>query len=148
MTKNEFMDYLKYLQKALKIDVPTDKDVVAAWYESFKNIHIIVAKKMANLYLQKESGFFKLPKLLEYKSLAMAGATYEEPPKELCKICGNTGFVWIRPRHEGKYGNDVFKRCVCLDGGKIPGFVNQITQEDLDGMEKLGENSLIWIKEE
>lgn len=141
MTKNEFMEYLKYLEKTIGIQAPTDKEVLAAWYEPFQNIHIEIAKKMAKLYLQKEQGYFKLSKLLEYKSAAMAGVTYPEEQKKSCPACFGTGYVQIEtttPNYPTPYIS--CRRCLCNMGNKLPNYIKQVTEEELRRM------SLKWNK--
>ena len=149
MTKNEFMEYTQYLGKILKISIPTDKDELAAWFEPFKNTHLEIGKKMAQLYLEKEQqGMFKLSKLLGYKSLAMAGKTYNEPVKSSCSVCGGIGLVEIKPKaQEGKYPYIKNKRCLCAAGGMLPGYINQVTREELVDMEQLLNGTWLILKD-
>lgn len=138
MDKNEFMRYTEYLEKTLKIDIPTDKEVLAAWYEPFKNTHMIIAKKMAHLYLQKETGNFKLAKLLDYKSAAMEGRTYNDTQiNKGCPLCGSTGYVQIL-KEEPKYKEPVefCSRCICSVGNSLPKYIRQATREELQGMSR------------
>ena len=138
MTKNEFTEYIKYLHKTLRVDPPTDKEELEAWYEPFKATHMIIAKKMAQLYLANESGYFKLAKLLEYKSRAMAGSTYNEPQHQECPYCGNTGWIGRYEQVE-KYPipTMIFKRCCCHTGSREPKSVPQYQEFELKNMKQI-----------
>lgn len=70
MNKKEFLGFLSYLRKLFpKADIPSnDIEIAEAWYEGFRDIGIIEAKKMANLYFQNEKGNFNYARLKEYKS--------------------------------------------------------------------------------
>lgn len=138
MNKHEFMVYLKYLESTLNVKVPTEKNAIQAWYEPFEHIHFEIATKMAKMYLRKETGNFKISKLLEYKSAAIAGATYpelEDVTRQKCDVCCDTGFVWIRPKDK-KNGieYDIFRKCTCSKGAVLPKYVRLITNEDLSNM--------------
>lgn len=133
MSKEEFMEYTKYLNKTLNIEIPKDKEVLAAWYEPFKNTHLIIAKNMAQLYLQRESGIFKLAKLLEYKSAAMKGKNHYEQPGHKCDICDGTGFVEFEVQPEN-YPMPIFmcRRCICPVGNSLPKYVRQTSEAELN----------------
>lgn len=135
MTKNEFMGYLDFLEKLLEIKAPTDKEILQSWYLSFEKTHIDIAKKMARLYLEKETGFFKLAKLLGYKKVAMAGKEYKTTNSK-CKYCGGTG--WVQTVTTLKTYPSPFvscKRCICSAGNSLSNRINQATQEELNNMD-------------
>ena len=103
MTKDEFMTYVNYLNKLFKFEMP-DKDILPAWYKPFEKTHIQIAKKMADMYFQEEEGRFKLSKLIQYKSRAMNGVTYNEPKNESkCKLCKGTGFIQVEVPYRNTY---------------------------------------------
>jgi hypothetical protein len=133
MTKKEFMEYLGFLGKTLSIDVPKDKEVIAIWYKSFENTHLAIAKNMAELYLQNESGYFKLAKLLEYKSRAMASKMFLEEAGTRCDLCDDTGFLVFREkRPDYPIEIDICRRCVCHKGDKLPNNIRQMTGPELE----------------
>lgn len=136
MDKKEFMEYTKYLNKTLNVEIPTDKEVLSAWYEPFRNIHLLIAKRMAQLYLQNETGYFKLAKLLEYKSVAMQGRTYnEDNTSKKCHFCGGTGFIQIeREIDMYKQPIEFCARCICVIGNSLPGYIRQVTPNELKSM--------------
>ncbi len=67
MTKNEFVEYIGFLDKLFNLNNAKDKEIMSAWYKSFENTYLTIAKEMAQMYLQEEQGRFRLAKLLEYK---------------------------------------------------------------------------------
>ena len=72
MNKKEFLEFLVYLRKLFpKADIPSDDiEIAEAWYEGFRKIGIVEAKRMANLYFQDEKGNFNYARLMQYKSNA------------------------------------------------------------------------------
>lgn len=144
MTQGEFIDYLKFIEKTIDAKVPTDKESLDAWYKTFENTNVIIAKKMATMYLQKETGYFKLSKLLEYKSAAMAGATYRDTPVTSCPACKGTGYIIVRPKHrEDEYPYEKCRRCCCSAGSKLPNYIVQVTPEELRVMHR--EWNEVWL---
>lgn len=135
MTKNEFMSYMDYLNKLFKFEMP-DKDILPAWYKPFENTHLHIAKKMADMYFQEEQGKFKLSKLIEYKNRAMSGVTYKESKKE-CLFCRNTGYVQVEIPYRDTY-TTTCRRCICEIGNSIPGYIRQITRDELKDIDKNG----------
>lgn len=144
MVKADFMEYLKYLEKTIDAKIPTDKETIQAWYEPFHFLHLDIAKKMARIYLQKESGYFKLSKLLEYKSLALAGVTFPEPKAGGCPTCDGIGFVQIQLplKTAGAYPYITCRRCYCSTGRKMPEYIKMVTQEQISKMTK--QYNWIW----
>lgn len=140
MNKMEFMVYLKFLSATMNVKAPEGKDAIQAWYEPFENIHFDIAKKMAKMYLKKETGYFKLAKLLEYKNPALKSCTYpeyEEVSSKKCDICRDTGFVWIKPKaKKDEIAYDIFRKCYCSKGAKLQKYVRMITNEDLRNMKQ------------
>lgn len=136
MTKNEFMTYMDYLNKLFKFDMP-DKEVLPAWYKPFERTNLYIAQKMADMYFQEEQGRFKLSKLIEYKSKAMAGRIYKTEKEERCPICDNTGYVQVEVPYRHTYTIQC-KRCICEIGESIPKYVRQVTEEELKGIDHNG----------
>ena len=136
------MDYMEYLKKLFDIKVP-EKDALPAWYKPFENTHMIIAKKMADMYLQDEQGKFKLAKLLEYKTRAMAGKTYAEDQEKKCKLCGNTGYIQVEVPYRNSY-TIICKRCVCPIGSNIPEYVRRITADELKKLDPNGKIIRRW----
>jgi hypothetical protein len=131
MTKNEFFDYVKYLDKLFNTNNSDDKEVLATWYKSFENTHLVTAKEMAQMYLEDEQGRFKLAKLLQYKSKALAGKTYfgADEKKDVCKFCGNTGYIQIEIPYRKTY-TTTCKRCFCKIGQGLNQNIKQATLEE------------------
>ena len=122
MNKNEFMEYLKYLRQLFPTStiIPTnDKEVIATWYEGFKNTHLHIAKLMAQMYLQEEQKNFNYARLLSFKSKAMAGRTYKDNniAKVKCDICDSLGVVQIDTIKSNKV-YQTFYRCICNNGNQ------------------------------
>ena len=137
MTKDEFMTYVNYLNKLFKFEMP-DKDILPAWYKPFEKTHIQIAKKMADMYFQEEEGRFKLSKLIQYKSRAMNGVTYNEPQNyKVCHLCKNTGFIQVEVPYRNTYTIKC-KRCICEIGENLSHNIKQVTQEELERIEKNG----------
>lgn len=133
VTKVEFMEYLQYINKALKADIPTEPEIIAAWYKPFENVHMIIAKRMANLYLQNESGYFKLAKLLEYKSRALASNTYKVQNNVQCDLCDDTGFLTFEEQRPGyPMLTQICRRCICQKGDRLPNYIRQMTGAELE----------------
>ena len=130
MTKNEFIEYSVYLGKLFGFDAPTDKDVLAAWYNSFEKVHIDIAREMAQLYLKHETGRFKLAKLLEYKEQAMRGKSYSEKIEGYCKLCGNSGFVMLEKRDNSKI-YVMANRCICKVGQALNKGIKTVEEKEL-----------------
>lgn len=133
---------MEYLKKLFDIKIP-EKETLPAWYKPFENTHIIIAKKMADMYLQDEQGKFKLAKLLEYKSRAMAGKTYFENKEKECEYCGNTGYIQVEIPCRNAY-TIVCKRCVCPVGTRIPEYVRRVTSEELKDLDPNGRIIRRW----
>lgn len=134
MNKSEFMDYLNYLKKLFpKASIPSDKEIIGTWYKGFVNTNLIIAKNMAEMYFQEEQNSFNYAKLMQYKSKAMVDKTYYDKPKgEVCKLCGNTGYIQFRGYDPNvKADNDLYKRCICNVGNNIRVDIAQVTQEEL-----------------
>lgn len=142
INNNEFMDYLEYLKKLFNIKTP-EKEVLPAWYKPFENTHLIIAKKMADMYLQEEQGKFKLAKLLEYKTRAMAGKTYFGDKGKECEYCGNTGYIQVEMPYRDTY-TITCKRCVCPVGASIPGYVKRVTADELKDLDPNGKIIRRW----
>ncbi|NFP92384.1 hypothetical protein [Clostridium sporogenes] len=144
MLKNEFMEYLKYLNKTIDVKPPSDKETLQAWYEPYKNIPINLAKEMAKEYLKHETGFFKYAKLLSYKDKVFREKAYRKEEKinqnPSCPLCGDTGFVQIDIE-----GYIMCRKCMCKASDGIPSFVRQITENDIDKLKKI--SNLIYILE-
>ena len=140
MNKHEFMEYVQFLGKAFDFTPPTDKNLLAAWYKPFENIHPTIAKKMAELYLYNEQGKFQLAKLLKYKEQAMRGLTYHEESKD-CPICGGCGWARIEV-YDINYSHpiEVCRRCICAAGESLNSKYRQLSKEDME------ENFLDWDK--
>lgn len=140
MKKNEFMSYLDYLGKTFEFAPPTEKDILATWYKPFENINLIIAKKMAELYLYNEPGKFQLAKLLKYKNQAMRGLTYKEEKPD-CTICGGCGWARIEV-YDINYSHpiEVCRRCICAAGESLNSKYRQLSKEDME------ENFLDWDK--
>jgi hypothetical protein len=140
MNKHEFMEYVQFLGKAFDFTPPTDKNLLAAWYKPFENIHPTIAKKMAELYLYNEPGKFQLAKLLKYKDQAMRGLTYHEESKD-CPICGGCGWARIEV-YDINYSHpiEVCRRCICAAGESLNSKYRQLSKEDME------ENFLDWDK--
>ena len=137
MTKDEFMTYVNYLNKLFKFEIP-DKEVLPAWYKPFEKTHLQIAKKMADMYFQEEEGKFKLSKLIQYKSRAMNGVTYNEPKNESkCKLCKGTGFIQVEVPYRNTYTIKC-KRCICEIGENLSHNIRQVTQEELERIDKNG----------
>ena len=135
MTKNEFITYLDYLNKLFKVEKP-DKTVMEAWYKPFEKVNLHIAKKMADMYFQQETGKFKLSKLIEYKSKAMAGCTYKVQ-EGICPLCKNTGYIQIEVPYKTSYTTKC-KRCICAIGNSLPKNIRQATEEELKGLDANG----------
>ncbi len=145
MDKREFMDYLGYLSKLFGFDAPTDKEILATWYSNFKNTNIIIAKDMAQRYFKEETGRFKIAKLLEYKSAAMAGKTdYKIVDK--CPLCFNTGFVQVEKKIKGRI-YVMCMRCTCSNGQMLQEEINTVDKLLLDDRE-LDSNGVFRIRKE
>lgn len=145
MTKNEFMDYVKYLSELFDFKAPTNKEVLATWYSGFKNTHINIAKDMAQRYFKEETGRFKIAKLLEYKSAAMAGKTdYRVVDK--CPICFNTGLVQVEKKIEGRL-YEMCMRCTCANGQLLSENIRMVDKLLLDERQ-LDDNGVFRIIKE
>lgn len=144
MLKNEFMEYLNYLNKTIDVKPPSDKETLQAWYEPYKNIPLNLAKEMAKEYLKHETGFFKYAKLLSYKDKVFREKAYRKEQEinqsPSCPLCGDTGFVQIDDE-----GYIMCRKCVCKASSGIPSFVRQITESDIDRLKKI--SNLIYILE-
>ena len=140
MNKHEFMEYVQFLGKAFEFTPPTDKNLLATWYKPFENINLIIAKKMAELYLYNEPGKFQLAKLLKYKEQAMRGLTYHEESKD-CPICGGCGWARIEV-YDINYPRpiEVCRRCTCSAGERLNNKYKQLSREDIE------DNFLDWDK--
>lgn len=138
MNKKEFMEYLAFLSKLFSFEAPTDIEVLATWYKPLEQTNILIAKEMAQMYFKEEQGRFKLSKLLEYKSRAMAGKTYNEPkPKGSCEICEGTGIVQLEERHLGKIYLMALRCCCKLGYDSLPRYTRQVELMDLNGLHKV-----------
>lgn len=136
MTKNEFMEYVEYLGKTFNFTPPEDKEILATWYKPFQNTHKIIAKKMADLYFYDEKKNFNFARLLEYKSVAMKGNTYQEK-KENCIICDGIGLVQFEVNEIGRQGSYLLcRRCTCTVGESLSKSIRQITPADLKNVYK------------
>ncbi len=133
---------MEYLKKLFDIKIP-EKDALPAWYKPFENTHMIIAKKMADMYLQDEQGKFKLAKLLEYKTRAMAGKTYFEDKGRECKFCGNTGYIQVEVPYRNSY-TITCKRCICPIGSSIPEYVRRVTADELKNLDSNGKIIRRW----
>lgn len=134
MIKTEFMKYLDFIKELFpRANVPTNKEIIAVWYKPFVNVNFNIAKDMAVMYLQEEQNSFNFARLLQYKTRAMADKTYYgEENTEVCKFCGNTGYVQFRGyNNKAKCKIDVYKRCICSVGDSLIGNIAQVTQEEL-----------------
>ena len=79
MSKNEFMEYIRFLKELFpRANIPTSKEGLNVWYKAFENTHINVAKEMTQMYLQEEQNGFNYARLLAYKSRAMANKNSTE----------------------------------------------------------------------
>ena len=145
MSKNEFMNYLEYLSKLFEFNAPTDKEILATWYNNFKNTNMLIAKDMAQRYFKEETGRFKLSKLLNYKSAAMAGKT-EYAAKEKCPICFNTGFVQVEKKIKGRV-YIMCMRCTCDNGQRLQSNIHEISKEIIDDR-FLDDNGVFRIRKE
>lgn len=131
MTKNEFMEYLAFLSKLFSFEAPTDKEILATWYKPLENTNLAIAKDMAQMYFKEEQGRFKLSKLLEYKTAAMAGKVYREPKSKGCKLCKDTGYVGI----ERQFGTRIYEmqaRCTCIEGDRLPKYIKQVDVMEME----------------
>lgn len=137
MLKNEFMEYLKYLNKTIDVKPPSDKETLLAWYEPYKNIPLNLAKEMAKEYLKHETGFFKYAKLLSYKDKVFREKAYRKEQEinqnPICPLCGDTGYVQIDDE-----GYIMCRKCMCKASDGIPNFVKQINEIDIDKLTKIG----------
>ncbi|EJO5348380.1 hypothetical protein NRP93_002504 [Clostridium botulinum] len=144
MTKNEFMEYLNYINKIIDVKAPADKETLQAWYEPYKNISLSLAKEMAKEYLKHETGFFKYAKLLNYKDKVFREKTYRKEQginqRSSCLLCGDTGFVQIDIE-----GYIMCRKCVCKASSGIPSFVRYISKNDIDRLKKI--NNFIYVLE-
>jgi hypothetical protein len=131
MTKNEFLDYVRHLDKLFNTNNADDKDILATWYKSFENTHLNTAKEMAQMYLQEEQGRFKLAKLLQYKSKALAGKTYFEGAKDQkCILCNDTGFIQVEIPYRTNY-TTICRRCICKAGQALNKSIRQVTSDEI-----------------
>lgn len=132
MTKNEFMDYLGYLNRTLGVKTPEDKESIGAWYESFINVPLAIGKEIAKEYLKHESGYFSLAKLLSYKEPVMRKKTIPEANNKFsaCPLCGGTGFV----QFADDMNYSLCRRCTCQAGSQLPNYIKQVTQNDINNL--------------
>ena len=134
MTKNEFVEYLDFLERVFpKAPIPIDREIRAVWYKGFENTRIEIAKEMAIMYLQEEQGRFNYSKLLQYKSKAMAGNTQIEENRPIydCKLCSGSGFVIVenfKKEHIYQYAY----RCRCKNAQYYLNYP-EITEEVIKG---------------
>lgn len=133
MTKNEFVEYIGFLDKLFNLNNAKDKEIMSAWYKSFENTYLTIAKEMARMYLQEEQGRFRLAKLLEYKSKAMAQKIYCEGDKgkESCPLCNDTGFIQIEVPYLSSYTTKC-ARCLCSTGRSLPEYIRLVTTKELE----------------
>lgn len=143
INKSEFLEYLEYLKSLFEIKIPEDTEAINAWYKPFENTNLIIAKSMADMYLQNEQGRFKLAKLLEYKSRAMAGKTYFEDKERECEYCGNTGYIQVEIPYRDTY-TITCKRCICPIGSSIPEYVRRVTADELRNLDPNGRIIRRW----
>lgn len=125
MTKNEFMEYLKFLKQIFpRASYPYSDKAIETWYKPFANTHIKIAETMAQMYFKDEQNAFNYARLLQYKTKAMAGKVYYDntaKSDKSCPYCDGNGFVQIEERIKNRFYQHTYQ-CVCSNGMKYPSF--------------------------